>query len=265
MMAIFLARLVAATPGPDVNVFTSALTSPPRDDRCEHVHFPRGTMDAPGTKGEATRSRLLGVALELFAERGFGGTTMRDLADAAGLSQGATYRHFAHKEDLVLALYARLAATLEEQVVLLPPGSLATRFCAAMELKLGLLAPHRRAFAALAGVALDPDAALGVLGDDAANVRARVRRAFERVLAGASDAPAARDQAALVSLLYGVHLLLILVWLQDRSAGAPSVRAALTLVRQGLSAAGPFLSLPPVRAGLRKIEAILKPLLGSAP
>ena len=51
-----------------------------------------------------TRARLIGTARQLFVERGYGGTSIRDIADGAGYSQGAFYSNFASKEDVLLEL-----------------------------------------------------------------------------------------------------------------------------------------------------------------
>lgn len=51
-----------------------------------------------------TRQRLLDAALASFAERGFHGTTTRDIAAAAGMSPAAVYVHHKSKEDLLYAL-----------------------------------------------------------------------------------------------------------------------------------------------------------------
>ncbi len=47
-----------------------------------------------------TRDRILGVALELFAERGYGTVTMEEIAEASGVTKGAVYYWFADKDDL---------------------------------------------------------------------------------------------------------------------------------------------------------------------
>ncbi len=47
------------------------------------------------------RDELLGIAAELFAERGFRNTTVRDIADAAGILSGSLYHHFDSKEAMV--------------------------------------------------------------------------------------------------------------------------------------------------------------------
>jgi AcrR family transcriptional regulator len=43
---------------------------------------------------DVTRDRLLGAAVDLFAERGYGGVRVRDLADRAGVTTGAIYAHY---------------------------------------------------------------------------------------------------------------------------------------------------------------------------
>jgi AcrR family transcriptional regulator len=47
------------------------------------------------------RAELLGIAAGLFAEKGFTNTTVRDIADAAGILSGSLYHHFDSKESMV--------------------------------------------------------------------------------------------------------------------------------------------------------------------
>jgi AcrR family transcriptional regulator len=49
----------------------------------------------------ARRGELLAIAAKLFAERGFKNTTVRDIADAAGILSGSLYHHFDSKESMV--------------------------------------------------------------------------------------------------------------------------------------------------------------------
>src|SRR5688572_3294061 len=56
------------------------------------------------SEGQATvtrRDELLKIAAQLFAERGFRNTTVRDIADAAGILSGSLYHHFDSKESMV--------------------------------------------------------------------------------------------------------------------------------------------------------------------
>ena len=52
---------------------------------------------------EATRDRVLRVAMELFGERGYAATTISMIESAAGLSpgSGSLYRHFSSKQELL--------------------------------------------------------------------------------------------------------------------------------------------------------------------
>lgn len=52
----------------------------------------------------ANRARILQAARNVFAQHGYHGATIGEIADEAGLSNGAVYYNFANKEDLFLAL-----------------------------------------------------------------------------------------------------------------------------------------------------------------
>lgn len=47
------------------------------------------------------RDELLGLAATMFAERGLRATTVRDIADSAGILSGSLYHHFSSKEEMV--------------------------------------------------------------------------------------------------------------------------------------------------------------------
>lgn len=71
-----------------------------------------GTDGEPGRPGRSarpdTRERILDVALDLFTERGYDGTSLREIAEELGLTKAALYYHFESKEDILLALHLRL-------------------------------------------------------------------------------------------------------------------------------------------------------------
>jgi len=56
---------------------------------------------------EHTRGVLLDAAEEVFAQRGFGGAALEDIAEAAGYTRGAIHSHFGTKEELFLAAFER--------------------------------------------------------------------------------------------------------------------------------------------------------------
>ena len=51
-----------------------------------------------------TRRKLKQAALDVFSEKGFDATTVEDITEKADLGKGTLYRHFADKDDVVLAL-----------------------------------------------------------------------------------------------------------------------------------------------------------------
>jgi AcrR family transcriptional regulator len=67
------------------------------------------------------RVRLLDAAARLFSERGFHGTSMRDIAKTVGMLSGSIYYHFDSKEEMLLAVYEegmrRVTETVDAAVV----------------------------------------------------------------------------------------------------------------------------------------------------
>ncbi|HEX8027893.1 MAG TPA: TetR family transcriptional regulator [Vicinamibacterales bacterium] len=68
--------------------------------------------------GQRTRQAILDAALELFAEKGFFGTSLRDVAAMVGVRESALYNYFAGKEALFEAL---LAAHLDSKAERMSP------------------------------------------------------------------------------------------------------------------------------------------------
>ena len=56
------------------------------------------------TQRQETYDKILSAALDLFVSRGFEGTTVDAIAEAAGVTKGAIYFHFATKDDVLLTL-----------------------------------------------------------------------------------------------------------------------------------------------------------------
>jgi len=74
-------------------------------------------MDGRAGRGQATRKRIVEVATDLFADRGYEATSIEAVLERAGVSRGSLYHHFAGKDRLfdavVEAVHARVGeATL---------------------------------------------------------------------------------------------------------------------------------------------------------
>lgn len=66
---------------------------------------PRRRLTRDEAKAQ-TRQRLLDSAARVFAERGFGGASLEEIAESAGYSTGAVYANFENKEQLFMELVA---------------------------------------------------------------------------------------------------------------------------------------------------------------
>jgi AcrR family transcriptional regulator len=191
----------------------------------------RGRPKGGTALGETTRQKLYSTAIRLIAERGYQQTTLREVADAAGVSVGLLYRYFPNKRAVMLALYDELSLDQLARANAMPGGVWRDRFLFTLEASLSVLQPHRRTLSALIPVMIssEPD---GLFGSATAFSRHRVQGVFQDAVVGARDAPRGELAAALGRLLYLVHLAVILWWLLDRSPNQRATTALLSLMKQ---------------------------------
>lgn len=78
-------------------------------------------------KADLSRERVLKTAAQVFAERGYAGTTMRAVAERAGLQAGSLYYHYRSKEELIEAVLAMglrgVADAVRLAVAAVPPSA----------------------------------------------------------------------------------------------------------------------------------------------
>lgn len=70
---------------------------------------------APAETG-SSRDRILSVALDLFALKGYEATSMREISEGVGMTKAALYYHFSSKDDIVNTLLGDLHDSLAEIV-----------------------------------------------------------------------------------------------------------------------------------------------------
>jgi AcrR family transcriptional regulator len=105
----------------------------------------------------STRDRILDVALDLFTEQGFDGTSLRQIAEQLGVTKAALYYHFTSKDDILMALHLRLheagreslTQLTEEPVTLAQWGTLLDLVVEQMLAQRKLFLMHERNQAAL--------------------------------------------------------------------------------------------------------------------
>jgi AcrR family transcriptional regulator len=217
------------------------------------------TAEGPPTgpwspKGEKTRARILEVALQLLQERGYDATTMRAVAEKAGVSLGNAYHYFPSKEALLQGFYAR---THQEHLAacgdaLDDEKDLAARLRIVMDAKLESIEPYHRVAGALFAAAADPQSPLNPFSAESAPVRAEATALFAKVVGGAKNRIHPEIRERLPTLLWVWHLSVMMFWIHDRSAGRQRTKR---LVERSIALIARVVSLAsnPLMRPLRKM------------
>ena len=176
---------------------------------------------------DARRQAILGAAQDVFAARGYHGSSIDEIAQAGGISKALIYEHFPSKRDLhvslidlhVQDLFERLAANAATQ----EPGDVRLR--SGLEAFLAWVEEHSGAFRMVFRDATDPDVA-----DAVVRVQSQTTAAVAALMATEPMAPAsseaAREQGIrmLAQQLTGAMQALALWWLDN-----PDVPRAVVL------------------------------------
>lgn len=218
-------------------------------------------------KGEETRAHILETALRLFLNRGYEETTMRGIAEEAGVAVGNAYYYFKSKEHLIQAFYERthhehLAASRE---VLDRERGLRERLLGVMRAKLDTIMPYHQFAGILFKTAADPKSPLNPFSDESLPVRQQSTELFAEVVTGADTRLNAELTAELPNLLWIYHMGIILFWIHDTSPGREksyrlmerSVKLVLRLVS--------LFQFPLLRPFLREMLVMVADLRGGAP
>jgi AcrR family transcriptional regulator len=170
-------------------------------------------------KGTQTKALILKTALEMFRERGYEETTMRAIAEKAGVSLGNAYYYFHSKEYLIQAFYhlthvEHLAASLP---ILQQEESLRGRLLKVMRLKIVGLEPYHQFAGALFKTAADPESPLNPFSSASEIVRQASIQLFQNVIEHSKTRVPRDLQTELPYLLWLYHMGIILFWIHDSS------------------------------------------------
>lgn len=173
-----------------------------------------------------TRQLILDTALRLFEERGYAATTMRAIADEAGLTPSNTYYWFASKDQLVQEFYLRIQSehSTRAAVGLARPGSVTDRLRAVEHAFLDVVGPYHGFGQAFVSVAIAPDSPSNPLSETSEPAREQSMAIYREVVAGADPKVPAKVREMLPELLWLCHLGVTLFWVTDRSAGQERTR-----------------------------------------
>ena len=213
----------------------------------------RKKKETQTSKGEQTRALILETALEIFKERGYEQTTMRAIAQKAGVSLGNAYYYFRSKEFLIQAFYQRLheAHLAESAPALEKERSLKARLLTVMRLKIETLNPYHEFAVVLFKTAAHPSSPLNPFADESDPVRQASIELFSQVIEGSKSRIPKDLRTELPYLLWVYHVGVILFWIHDPS---PKHRRTYRLIDHTVELLDQMISLAsnPLMRPLRK-------------
>jgi AcrR family transcriptional regulator len=170
-------------------------------------------------RAEDTRRKIYDAAMEMFRDKGFEPTTMRDIAAKAGVALGGAYYYFSSKDAIVLEFYRQMQESSNDPVLESLAGrkKLKERLRGLLEKRLELLEPNRKFCAALFRHAPDGADPLSPFSEESRAIRDGAIEHMRIAIEG-SDAKVPADlQPRLPYLLWLYQMALIMFWLYDRS------------------------------------------------
>ncbi|MFE7747614.1 TetR family transcriptional regulator [Streptomyces sp. NPDC057428] len=170
-------------------------------------------------KSEQTRTLILETALRLFEQRGYDKTTMRAIAQEAGVSVGNAYYYFSSKEHLVQGFYDRIAAehAVAVQPVLEGDTDLAVRIRGVLLGWLDVAEQYHRFAGQFFKNAADPESPLSPFSEDSVAAREAAISIHRRCLAGSDIKRDPELDELLPQLMWLMQMGMVLFWVYDRT------------------------------------------------
>lgn len=218
-------------------------------------------------RGETSRAAIFSAALELFQERGYEATTMRVIADRAGVSLGSSYHYFPSKEHLVLEFY-RHTHELHLAVIaqlLNRERDLGARLRGAIRAVVVTLEPFHAVAGSIFSTVANPTSPVNPFGSTAKALRDEVIAMYTEVVRG-SDARIPADVAAELPLLLWLYQMGILYfWIFDRSPGRLRTLEVIDQTTDLIVRLLSLANLPVLRGSRRRVLALVRSVAESSP
>lgn len=203
---------------------------------------------------------LRDIALRSFRERGYDDTTIRLIAQEAGVSVGTTNYHFASKNHLVQELYLDVQEAHRDAALplLAAEDDLVERLRIVYRTGIDVLEPYHRFAPGFLSAAVSPKSPINPLSDESAPARDIVEGLFVEAVTGAGRGRVpAEFEERLPQALFLAHLLLALFWVYDRSDDRARTRMLLDRGLGLFKLALPLLKLPLLRGPLRELLSLV--------
>ncbi|GCD22007.1 hypothetical protein CTKZ_35690 [Cellulomonas algicola] len=203
-----------------------------------------------------TRALVRATALRLFRERGYAATTMRLVAQEAGVATGNAYYHFASKDHLVQELYLDVTQdhARRSAAVLAAGGDLPTLLRGVLHAGLDAFAGYHAFGTEFVTVAIRPTSAASPFSPASRGARATSEDVFRQVVDAAAPAVPRHLRADLPELLWLAQLGVTLFWVHD---GSPDQRRTRALVDGAAPLVGRLVSLARLPVARRVTDDLL--------
>lgn len=200
-------------------------------------------------KSEETRRKISEIALASFRERGYEQTTIRLIANEAGISVGNAYYYFPTKNHLVQELYLRVQTTHLEfaEARMAQITDIAVRLESALLSGLDAIAEYHDSAPGFLAAAIAPTSAVSPFGPDAAGPRELSKQVFVEVVEGATTTIPADIRRRLPDLLWLAYMGLALFWVYDNSPGQKKTRRLASRASKLFGTLLPLTRLPFLR------------------
>jgi AcrR family transcriptional regulator len=207
-----------------------------------------------------TRSLVRATALRLFRERGYAATTMRAIAQEAGVSTGNAYYHFESKDHLVQELYLDVNQehVRRAQTVLAAGGDLAERLRGVLLAGVDSFAEYHAFGGEFITVAIRPGSAANPFSSESSGARALSEGLFKELVDGAQPAVPAVLRDELPQLLWLVQLGVTLFWVYDSSDGQRRTRTLVEGLAPLLGRLVRLSRLPVLRGAAEDVLALVR-------
>jgi AcrR family transcriptional regulator len=211
-------------------------------------------------RGEHSRAAIFDAALALFQERGYEATTMRAIADRAGVSLGSSYHYFASKEHLVLEFYRH---THQLHLAAIGPllareRDLSARLRGVIRAVVVTCEPFHAFAGAIFGTVANPASPLNPFGRESKALRDEVIELYAEVVRG-SDAKVPPDVAAeLPTLLWLYQMGILYFWIFDRSLGRLRTLEVIDQTTDLIVRLLSLANLPVLRASRRRVLGLVR-------
>lgn len=202
-----------------------------------------------------TRGAIVTAARELMFEKGFEATTMRAIAERAGVSLGNAYYYFAGKDDLIQGFYEEIAASHQARVreALVGKRGLGDRITASLTELFELCEDYAPVADALLTRGIVPASPLNPFSAQSSRPRDLFIETCTEIVSGSRVRTDSELKAALPELLWLAHLAVTLGWVQDLSEGKAVTRRSVSRIGPTLGRLASLTRIPAARPFVRMV------------